>query len=261
MIRKMSVAGSFYPNDKNELNNYFTHFNHMFDSNKLPKVNPKAIIVPHAGYIYSGFTADVAYRVLANSSLKNFVIIGPSHRVRFEGISLCECDAYETPIENIQNAKTIQDKLQTIFGLKFIKEAHSEHSTETQFPFVKHYMPKANILELVYSKIQPNFLSEIIDFILTEDDCGVIISTDLSHFYDLKSAQKLDSICLQSVANLNLEMLSSRCEACGKIGLEAMIISSINKNLKPNILDYRTSADASKDQNRVVGYMSAYFID
>ena len=87
----------------------------------------------------------------------------------------------------------------------------------------------------------------------------MIISTDLSHFYNLEDANKLDNICLRAIESLDIDMLHSGCEACGKIGVEAMIMSAKNIGLKSFILDYRTSADASDDKNRVVGYVSACF--
>jgi hypothetical protein len=103
-MRKMSVAGAFYPDNSEELLRYINHFNTWYDKNfTLPDIKSKAIIVPHAGYVYSGFTANVAYRVLQRDEVKNFVVIGPSHRVAFEGISMCQEERYETPFGNINS--------------------------------------------------------------------------------------------------------------------------------------------------------------
>ena len=259
MKRQMSVAGSFYPNNKSELENFFEYFGKLYESSNLPKANPKAIIVPHAGYIYSGFTADVAYRILQNSNPENILIIGPSHRVGFNGASIGDFDDYESPLGELESAISLAGELKNKFGLQFIKEAHFEHSTETQFPFVKHYLPNAKIIEIVYSKTNSDFLSEIINFALDYQNTCVVISTDLSHFYNLHDANILDQICLESVSTLDIAKLQSGCEACGKIGVEAMMKSAKKFGLEPHLLDYRTSADVSKDENRVVGYMSAYF--
>ncbi len=260
MTRQASVTGTFYPARIVELERYFEHFSKIYDENfTLPTTKSRAVIVPHAGYIYSGYTANIAYRILQNSNIKNLVVIGPSHRISFEGISLCNFNTYQTPFGEINSAQELMKKLRSNFSFKCLQDAHIEHSTEVQFPFIKYYMKDVNIIELVYSNTNPKNLSQIIDFILNQDNCGVVISSDLSHFYTLKDANKLDNICLNAIKDLNLNLLNDGCEACGKIGIEAMLMSAIKLNLKSQILDYRTSADASHDEDKVVGYISACF--
>ena len=260
MKREMSVAGSFYPAREVELDRYFEHFNKVYEENfSLPDIKSRAVIVPHAGYIYSGYTANIAFRVLQQSGIKKFAVIGPSHRIGFDGISLCDFSAYETPFGDIDTSDDLCQKIKEKFSLGCLKEAHAEHSTEVQFPFIKHYMPDAKIVELVYSSADSQSVSKIIDFVLAQEDCGVIISTDLSHFYNLEDANSLDSICLEAVKNLDLQKLHSGCEACGMIGVEAIMLSAKKLSLNSHILDHRTSADAAGDTSRVVGYMSACF--
>ena len=260
MKREMSVRGTFYPAREVELERYFEHFSKVYDENfTLPSLKSRAVIVPHAGYIYSGYTANIAYRVLQNSNIKNFLVIGPSHRVAFDGVSLCEYEAYETPFGDIKSADNLCQKLKQNFSLGCLQSAHAEHSTEVQFPFMKYYLQDIHVAELVYSSARASDISEIIDFVLEQEDCGIIISTDSSHFYNLEDANKLDNICLESIDKLDTDLLHSGCEACGNIGLEAMIMSAKRLGLKPHILDYRTSADASDDSSRVVGYVSACF--
>ncbi len=260
MKREMSVAGGFYPARGVELERYFEQFSEEYDDDsKLPKIISRAVIVPHAGYIYSGYTANIAYRVLQNSGLKNFVVIGPSHRFAFEGVSMCNFESYETPFGEIDGSETIAKKIQEKFSLECLVSAHSEHSTEVQFPFIKHYMDGVNIVELVYSRADPAYISKIIDFVLKQKSCGVIISTDLSHFYNLHDANRLDSIFLSGLEKRDLDTLRGDCEACGMIGVEAMVMSAKKLGMKPKVLDYRTSADTSGDEDRVVGYVSACF--
>ncbi len=260
MTRGMSVAGSFYPVSKEEIESYLEYFNKVFEKHfTLSDTSSKAIIVPHAGYIYSGFTANIAYRILQNSSIKRFVVIGPSHRIGFDGISLCEYEEYNTPFGVLKSDQEIVRNLQEKFQIACISEAHREHSTEVQFPFLKHYIPEATLVELVYSSIDFQSVSEIIDFLLEQDDVGVIISTDLSHFYTLKEANLRDQICINAIENLNLEKLDEGCEACGMIGVKAMLSSAKKHSMQSHIIDYRTSADVSNDTQSVVGYVSAYF--
>lgn len=260
MIRNMSVAGSFYPQRDRDLLRYFEHFSKVYDEHfSLPDIKTKAVIVPHAGYVYSGYTANIAYRILQNSDVKTLVVIGPSHRVRFRGISLCEVQSYDTPLGEIESDDSLVVGLREHFGLEELIP-HAEHSTEVQFPFIKYYLKEIRIVELIYGDEDPKNISEIIDFVLQNQDCGVVISTDLSHFHDLKTANRIDNICLDAIETLNIETLQSGCEACGKTGVNAMLLSAKKLNLTPRLLDYRTSADVSKDTNRVVGYVSACFV-
>ena len=261
MKREMSVAGSFYPAQSSEIERYFKHFTQVYDANfKLPQLQTKAIIVPHAGYIYSGFSANVAYRVLAQSHVKTFVIIGPSHKVAFYGASMCEYQGYETPLGELPSSQELFLKLKESFTFESLQSAHHEHSTEVQFPFIKYYFPDAKIIEIVYGVIESKEISAIINFLLELQDVGIIISTDLSHFYALEEAKKLDSLCIDAIEYLDINKLHDGCQACGKIGVEAMMLSAKLKGYHAKVLDYRTSADASQDSSRVVGYMSACFV-
>ena len=262
MKREMSVNGAFYPGRAIEIERYFEHFSTTYDEERaLPEVRSRVVIVPHAGYIYSGYSANVAYRILQKSGVKKFVVIGPSHKVAFDGVSLCNFTAYETPLGDIEDSDFLFQKLKERFHLSCFAEAHAEHSTEVQFPFIKHYIEDGEIVELVYSYASAQMLSEIIDFVLNEEDCGVIISTDLSHFYTLSNAARLDNICLEAIEKLNTDRLHDGCEACGILGIEALLLSAKKQGLKSLLLDYRTSADASGDTHRVVGYVSACFYE
>lgn len=260
MKREMSVSGTFYPGRAIEIERYFEHFNALYDEdNDLPDIKSRAVIVPHAGYIYSGYSANIAYRVLRKSSIKKIVVIGPSHRVGFEGVSLCDFSSYETPFGDIESADDLMYDLKKRFDLLCIASAHAEHSTEVQFPFIKHYMSDVKIIELVYSHVNTSTLSSIIDFILDKEECAVVISSDLSHFYTLSNAARLDNICLEAIEKVDASKLHRGCEACGILGIEAMLLSAKRLSLDSLILDYRTSADASGDTERVVGYTSVCF--
>lgn len=259
MERKMSVAGSFYPAQAQELQRYFKHFEEFSKENGfvLAKKDARALIVPHAGYIYSGYTASLAYRELAQSGIKNIVLLGPSHRSAFEGVSLCSAERYATPLGTLKSSK----KLYEIFSKEFSLEQkieHQEHSTEVQLPFLKHYLPSCEVVELVYATLSYSVLSALIEKALESEDTGVVISTDLSHFYTLEQANRHDSVCLDAVKNLDIETLSKGCEACGILGLAAILDVAKKRGLEAQLLDYRTSADVSEDTSRVVGYMSAY---
>lgn len=260
MKRMMSVAGAFYPTEAQEIEHYINHFTKLYDEHfELPKIQTRAAIVPHGGFLYSGFSANIAYRLLAQSRVKDLVIIGPSHKIRFYGASLCTYESYETPFGDLLKSSSLTSELAQKFKISCVQEAHHEHSTEIQFPFIKYYMPDVNIVEIVYGGTNPLELEKIINYVLEQEDTGVIISTDLSHFYTLEEANELDAICVNAIADLDIDALHQGCEACGIIGVEAMILSAKKKGLNVELLDYRTSADASLDKSKVVGYLSACF--
>lgn len=260
-IRKTSVAGSFYPAASNEIDRYLDHFNSLLNNanfNTKSNFTPKAIISPHAGYVYSGFTANAAFRVIQNLNPKRVVVIGPSHRVFIEGASVALYDEYETPYGNIEIDSDLNDELLSKFDfLSFKESAHGEHSTETQMPFIKHYFPNSKVVEIVYGKIEYWDITDVIEEVLNDPDNFVIISTDLSHFYTQAKAEALDNICLSGIDHLDLKRFDEGCEACGITGIKAVVKYAKEHNLQSKIIDYRTSFDASGDDSRVVGYVSA----
>jgi len=263
MKRVAGVRGQFYPKSCSEIEKMIKKWNMLLDEKlsdkKLLKEIPRAIIVPHAGYIYSGFTANFAYRLLANSKAKRVIVIGPSHHVYIDGMSGSKQDSYETPCGDLEIDTNYLEKIKKNFPIEFSQKAHSvEHSTETQMPFIKHYLPHAKIIEFIYGKADYRKIAKLINELLKDRDNVVVISTDLSHFYTLENAKKLDNICLNGILKKDISMLDKGCEACGMIGIKAMLQVAKEAKLSVDLLDYRTSADASGDKSSVVGYLSAY---
>lgn len=260
-IRKAGNKGRFYPIDSKSIDKIIDYWNKVIDENIQDKnrllLKPKAIVCPHAGYIFSGFTANIAYRVLANSNPKRVIVIGPSHHVYVKGISISEYDYYETPYGNLSIDTKYIKKLKKTFNFEFENKAHFlEHSTETQMPFISKYLPKSKVIEIIYGNIEYDILSEIVKDLLRDPENAVVISTDLSHFYSLDKAEKVDRKCLEGFTNKTLSYLDDSCEACGLLGIKAIVKSAIDMNLSTKLLDYRTSSDASGDESKVVGYMS-----
>ncbi|PIF03270.1 MAG: AmmeMemoRadiSam system protein B [Arcobacter sp.] len=218
----------------------------------------RAIIVPHAGYIYSGFTANIAYNISKNKKTKRIIVIGPSHKVYYEGASIALYDKYQTPLGNINIDKEYSKNIKENYNfITFNDTMHSEHSTETQAPFIKHYFQNTPIVEIVYGKVSFLELSTLIDELFENKENLIVISTDLSHFYTQEDAKKLDNVCLNAIAKKDINLFDDGCEACGKIGIKAVISSAIKKNMDSKILHYCTSYNTTKDASRVVGYTSA----
>ncbi len=261
--RENAVAGTFYPASCSDIERYIERFNGVLDENDFNidaiKVTPSAVIVPHAGYIYSGFTANIAFKTAAEKreNIKRVVVIGPSHRVYINGASIALYGQYTSPCGEMKMDLALSNELNDTFDfLHFAPEAHNEHSTEVQIPFVQHYFPDAEVVEIVYGDLDYRELSKLIDKVLEESETLVVISTDLSHFYTKQKAQGLDSLCIDGMAELNIAALESGCEACGMIGVKAVITSAQKAGLQSQVLDYRTSAEASGDEQSVVGYVS-----
>ena len=262
---RRAVVKEWYGGTCEAVESYINHFNKIIDENVDPNkaaeifsLKPKALIVPHAGWMYSGFTANFAYRIASNTKPKRVVVIGPSHRFPIKGISVTLEDSYETPCGILPIDVEFSKELIEKFGVLNLEEVHQEHSTEVQMPFIYHYFGSIPVVELIYGDYDPLKLKEIIEYAIA-DNSLVVISSDLSHYYDLKTANALDYNCLEAVQNLDISYLQN-CEACGKIGITAMILAAKEMNLTPFIVDYRTSADVSGDESNVVGYMSAIFI-
>ena len=263
-VRKASVQSLFYPKECAKVKTYIREFDHTFDTMNIPpeikNIIPRAIIVPHAGYIYSGFTANFAYRFLKHTKAKRIIVIGPSHHHPFKGISGSYYEKYDTPCGQMEIDSAYLFALAQKFNIGFETKAHEkEHSTEVQLPFIQHYFPKTKVIELIYGDIRAKTLANLISALLNNKENAVVISSDLSHFHNLKEAKVLDRNCLKGIEKLDLSELEKGCEACGIRGIQAMILSSKHLKLSSKLLDYRTSANVSHDINSVVGYMSAMF--
>ena len=251
--RQTYFAGSFYPDSAAEIERTIEAFDKI--KTEHLGLHPKALIVPHAGYVYSGFTANLAF--MQADAPKRVIIIGPSHRVAFNGISISLHDHYRTPLGDLAIDTAYARTLKSTFGLAHDPAMHKEHSTEVQMPFIKHYLPDAQVIEMVYGNQGPSALATIIETLFDDTENLVVISTDLSHFHTEEVARGLDELCLRAIDTEDISLLHRGCEACGKIGVEAVLMAAKKKGLKTKILDYRTSAWASGDTSRVVGYASA----
>lgn len=261
-LRKSAVAGQFYPASCREINSTIQRFNQAFDKLKISEEVlthiPRAVIVPHAGYVYSGFTANMAYRFLSKAKAKRIIVIGPSHHHYFKGISGAYYEKYETPCGELKIDSAYLFALSKEFNILFEPKAHArEHSTEVQMPFIQHYFKESEVIELVYGDISANRVANIVYALLSNPENLVVISTDLSHFHTLERAKQLDHSCLKAIETLDIEYFRQGCEACGILGIEAVILAANKLKLRSTLLDYRTSADASGDSTSVVGYLSA----
>ena len=268
--RKAAVAGSFYPGNERDLKK---DINKYLDSSVKSDVENEifALIVPHAGYVYSAPVAASAYKLLKEISPDSIIILAPSHRASFKGASVFAEGIYETPLGPINLMTDFSKALleKPYFG--FMQEAHqSEHSLEVQIPFIQVLMPDVSICPIVMGSTDLNICTSIGRSIgdLISAQKGktlIIISTDLSHFHPYDEAVKIDGALIDLLEKFDEVELSraldvGKAEACGHAPLVAgMHASKIVGATKAEIIEYRNSGDTAGTRDSVVGYLSAAF--
>ncbi len=260
-IRQTAVAGTFYPADKADLKIMLNRY--LNDAPKAEKV-PKAIIVPHAGYIYSGSIAAAAYvRLTSNTQrFSKVLLIGPSHRVAFHGLALTTADQFITPLGQIAIDTVAVEEINKLDFVDYLDQAHAlEHSLEVQLPFLQTVLQDFSLIPVVAGDATADQVCQLIEMFWEQDDVLVVISSDLSHFHDYQTAQVLDQKTSEIIEQLQYEKLDSY-SACGKVPVSGLMKLAEKNKLQIKTIDLRNSGDTagSADMNRVVGY-GAYVIE
>lgn len=276
-IRPSMFAGSWYPKEKSKLLGMINKFLSQAD---VPKINGKIkeIIVPHAGYIYSGGIAAYAYKAIRiqGYDYKRVIMIGPCHRAFFYGVSVNLQKGYETPLGIVSVDQEFGKRLlKESSKIHYIPMAHAfEHSLEIELPFLQAVLNKGfKIVPILMGSQDIETSKELADAIvnLLKDDpyrekTLILASSDLSHYYTYDQAKKMDSILIEDVKKmdpeaLNRDTLSRRCEACGKGAIMTVLFIARKMGIKKSIiLKYANSGDVTGDYSRVVGYMSAVLV-
>jgi hypothetical protein len=246
----------FYPDVPNVLRKAITGYLNQANPPALSQI--RAVIAPHAGYVYSGPVAAFAYKALLNRATppKRIYVMGPSHRVWFAGVALADYAAFDTPL----GAHPLDgEKIHTLIdaGAPFsaFNVAHAqEHSLEVQFPFLYVTFPDVPVVPLLFGDVDPLIVGGKLNQFLEPDDV-IIVSSDLSHFHDNRTAHTLDHQFLDAVLSGN-QREAARGEACGQAPALALMLLADEYSWRPHLLDYRTSGDVTGDTRRVVGYAS-----
>ena len=271
MNKKFSFAGSFYPESPEELNNLLESFKEIqtFD------YKSKAIIVPHAGYVYSGHAAMAAFQHLEAS--ENFFIIAPSHHEDFNNIALPEFTYFETPLGNIEvNNKLIAEIAEKFPSIVADEIFENEHSIEVQLPFIQNlFMPhKQNAVDFVKNlkklgkkiRIIPILVGNcdyrlISDLISTYwENSSFIISSDLSHYYTQQQCRQIDTYTATVIETGRIEFLEQQ-QACGLIGIKGLVDFANNNECAMIRAEMYNSGDISSDKDKVVGYGSWFMYE
>lgn len=256
-IRYPAVQGSFYPETVIECGKMIDEFRLQLPSS-VSEI-PRALIVPHAGWIYSGLTASFAYNYLHNFKGRRIVILAPSHHAGFSGITGSDYDAYLVNGQQIPVDTAYLNTLKELFGITFYEQAHKyEHSDEVQLPFINYHLKNFKIISLLYSYDSYINIIPLLKAIMNDSENLLIISSDLSHYHDYEKALTLDKKIINGVLNSDLKLISQG-EACGKTGIMALVSVVPSMKIQVKLLDYRTSGDVSGDMKKVVGYSSFLF--
>ncbi|MFA5357888.1 MAG: AmmeMemoRadiSam system protein B [archaeon] len=252
MVREAVYAGQFYPADAEELSKMIDDLLLAGEEKSAKNISKRirAIVVPHAGYVYSGEVAASAYDSIKASKVKKIILLGPSHHSYFEG-AYTFSQNWETPLGTVSVEKA--PKLDAIVG-------DIEHSLEVQIPFLQKIFADFVLVPIIYGEISPKQLAEKVSP-LAEKNSVIIASSDLSHYLPYVEANKIDKATLGAVVSIDLKKFLSSGDACGKIGIAALMILAKKLKWKPVLLDYKNSGDTSGDKKGVVGYASIVFIE
>jgi len=262
-VRPPAVAGAFYPSDPKELRKLVKKF---LSRVKLPKIESevKALIVPHAGLVYSGQTAAYGYAALKDAKKicekpLNFILLGPSHRVGFEGMAQDRHKWWETPLGK---AKCYQLPVPSRQLVNDSRPHMGEHCLEVQLLFLQTLFKKFTITPLltgfdVNSQKLAELLTTSYQLLATSI---LIVSSDLSHYHPQDIAERIDQKTIQAILDLDTKTLEKEeCEACGKTGILTAVYMAKKLGWKPKLLHYETSGDVTADFSQVVGYASVGF--
>lgn len=252
-IRPAAVSGVFYPADPHELHEQITDF--LAAASTIEQA-PLALIVPHAGYIYSGPIAASAYinlRPLRNK-IRRVVLLGPSHRVAFRGLATSSASFFNTPLGDIKLDTIAAEQLNQLPQVQVFDAAHAqEHSLEVQIPFLQEVLDEFELVPIVVGDVTTDEVAEVIDIAWQDDSTLIVISSDLSHYHDYNSAQKMDRHTCSAIESLNPDGIGVD-DACGRHPVKGLLTIAQQRGLKVHTLDLRNSGDTAGDRNQVVGY-------
>jgi len=257
--RHPAVAGAFYPADAEQLYRCVQDYLQAAGLSTGPL--PKAIIVPHAGYIYSGPVAATVYKALESGrdSLRRVILMGPSHRVGFRGIALCHATGYASPLGTIPVEQSAYSRLNGLNYVGFLDEAHThEHSLEVQLPFLQAVLGSFSLIPLVAGEATAEQVSEVLERLWQDDATLLVISSDLSHYHDYATAQHMDQATSQAIENLQAESIANEA-ACGRVAVRGLLNLAKRKGWVAQTLDLRNSGDTAGGKDRVVGYGAYVF--
>jgi MEMO1 family protein len=260
-IRPPAVAGMFYPADGATLRRSVRN---CLDAAKPdPAVSPKAIIAPHAGYVYSGPIAAsaFAYFLSQQPDIRRIILVGPSHRIPFNGIAISGSEAFKTPLGLIPLDQPAHEQIRRLPQVRISDQAHSaEHSLEVELPFLQEILQEFTLVPLVVGHATDEEVSEVLEALWGGPETRIVVSSDLSHYLDYDAANQLDRAAAEAIENLEPQKLEPE-QACGCLPVRGLLLSARSRRLKVRTVDLRNSGDTAGSKDRVVGYGAFFFSD
>lgn len=261
-VRPPAVAGTFYPATAHVLARDVGALLADAEQAAHGKPVPKAIIAPHAGYVYSGAIAATAYARLvpARRTIQRVVLLGPVHRVPVRGLALPGAAMLATPLGKIRvdaGAVAILAKLPQI---KVSPEAHApEHSLEVHLPFLQTVLEDFSVVPLAVGDATADEVAQVLDTLWGGPEMLIVVSSDLSHYLSYGEAQAIDQATASAIVDLRTDI--SHEQACGGTPVNGLLLAARRRGLTPQLLDLRNSGDTAGDRNRVVGYGAFAFYE
>jgi AmmeMemoRadiSam system protein B len=255
--RAPAVAGAFYPDRPDALR---AMVRRLLDGAPIEEgigvTTTKALIAPHAGYVYSGPVAASAFARLApmRDRVRRVVLIGPSHFVPFRGIATSGAAAFATPLGEVEVDLATHTKLAALPGVIDLPAAHGrEHGLEVELPFLQEALASFAIVPLVVGEATHEEVGRALDLLWDGDETLVVVSSDLSHYLDYESASRLDASTARAIEELRWEAIEPE-HACGHAAIRGLLWTAHRRGLEVATLDLRSSGDTAGRRDAVVGY-------
>lgn len=260
-VRRPAVAGAFYPSNAKELDASVQLY--LTRAGEAEGPVPKAIIAPHAGYIYSGPVAASAYARLvpAKNKITRVILLGPCHRVPVRGLATSSADAFATPLGVVPIDKDARDRALTLPQVKIFDATHAgEHSLEVHLPFLQVVLRNFKVVPLVAGDASPDEVAEVIEHLWGGSETLIVVSSDLTHYLEYSTAQRIDTATCRAIESLSPEAIG-RDQACGRVPVRGLLTVAKRRGMTVTTLDLRNSGDTAGSKDRVVGYGSWMFVE
>lgn len=262
-IRLPAVAGTFYPDDPAILARDVAGY--LLDAQRAGNRSaglPKAVIVPHAGYVYSGPVAARAYALLqaGRAVYRRVVLLGPVHRVPVRGLALPGVAIFATPLGAVTVDAELAARAAALPQVMEFVPAHTwEHSLEVQLPFLQVVLDDFTLLPLAVGDATPEEVADVLEALWGGPETLFVISSDLSHFHAYQDARRIDGATAQAILDLKVPIHHE--QACGGTPVNGLLLAARRHHLHPELLDLRNSGDTAGDRSRVVGYAAFAFTE
>jgi len=259
-VRPPAVAGRFYPDGAIPLRASVERY---LGEARQADFDPKAVIAPHAGYVYSGPVAGSAFACWRGmpgaDRVRRVVLLGPSHHMAFEGLALSAAAAFQTPLGQVPVDAEACAQLAALPGVKYLEEAHIlEHCLEVELPFLQCLFPNISLVPLVAGRASDRQVADVLETIWGGPETRFVISSDLSHYLDYAAAGVLDRATSASIEKLEPQEIREH-QACGRIPIRGLLVAAQRLGLKAHQVDLRNSGDTAGPKDRVVGYGAFVF--